>query len=211
MSNITPIPLFPVNLAKIKMRNHDKIKKYLLDNVYPHYLKDGANDKISNAYTDYIPGAIKPPWKVLSKFYEDDIKEFLRYTGVDIKQGWTYKVTCWYGMMTNTVSQFVHDHTGGPTTIQWSAVHYVVLDKDSSSTVFVNPNAKMMKSVLPTKNRNYIPEMYYPTEQEISVEEGDMVFFPSWLDHHTPAHTTGTLRIVVPVNIMLMFDNVEGY
>ena len=208
---ITPMPLFAVPLAKIKFRNHDKIKKYLMDQVYPQFLKNGCNDIISNAYTDYVPGAVKAPWQILSQFYEEDIKEFLEYTGIDFSLGWTYKVTCWYGIMTNSTSQFIHDHTGGPTTIQWSGVHYVVLEDNAAGTVFVNPNARMMKSVIPTKNRNFLPGMYYPTEQESIVEEGDLVMFPSWLDHHTPKHDTGKLRIVVAMNIMLHFDNVEGY
>ena len=208
---LTPIPLFPVNLFKLKMRNHNKIKKYLMDNVYPQYVKDGVNDKLTNAYTDYVPGAAKIPWMMLTKFYEDDVKEFLKHTGIDFDQGWTYKITCWYGMMYNSTSQFVHDHTGGPKTIQWSAVHYVTLDNENSGTVFLNPNARMMKSVIPTKNRNHLPTMYYPIEEQILVEEGDVVFFPAWLDHHTPLHTTDNLRIVVAMNIMLTFDNVEGY
>jgi len=208
---LTPIPLFPVNLFKLKMRNHNKIKKYLMDNVYPQYIKDGINDKLTNAYTDYVPGAAKVPWMILTKFYEDDVKEFLKHTGIDFDQGWTYKITCWYGMMHNSTSQFVHDHTGGPKTIQWSAVHYIELDNENSGTVFLNPNARMMKNVIPTKNRNHLPTMYYPIEEQILVEEGDVVFFPAWLDHHTPLHTTGNLRIVVAMNIMLTFDNVEGY
>jgi hypothetical protein len=210
--SLTPIPLFPVNLAKLKMRNHDKIKKYLMDNVYPQYVRDGENDKVTNAYTDYVPGAATIPWMMLSKFYEDDIQEFLEYTGIDFSLGWTFKVTCWYGMMTNSTSEFPHDHTGGPKTIQWAAVHYITLDNENSGTVFLNPNARMIKSVIPTKNRNALPEIYYPQKQQMLVEEGDLLFFPSWVDHHTPAHTTGNLRVVVAMNIMLTFDgNKEGY
>jgi uncharacterized protein (TIGR02466 family) len=209
--SLIPIPLFPVNLVKLKMRNHSKIKKYLMDTVYPQYVRDGVNDKLTNAYTDYVPGAAKVPWMMLTKFYDEDVKEFLKHTGIDFDQGWSYKITCWYGMMHNSTSQFVHDHTGGPKTIQWSAVHYVVLDDKNSGTVFLNPNARMMKSVIPTKNRNHLPAMYYPIEEQVLVEEGDMVFFPAWLDHHTPAHTTDNLRAVVAMNIMLTFDNVEGY
>lgn len=209
--SLISIPLFPVNLVKLKMRNHDKIKKYLMDTIYPQYVRDGVNDILTNAYTDYVPGAAKAPWMMLSKFYEDDIREFLEYTGVNFDLGWTFKVTCWYGMMTNSTAQFPHDHTGGPRTIQWSAVHYVTLDNENSGTVFLNPNARMMKSVIPTKNRNELPEMYYPGEKQMLVEEGDLLFFPSWIDHHTPAHTTGNLRVVVAMNVMLTFDNVEGY
>ena len=114
-------------------------------------------------------------------------------------------------MMHNSTSQFPHDHTGGPKTIQWSAVHYVVLDDENSGTVFLNPNARMMKSVIPTKNQNVLPEMYWPNKKQMMVEEGDLLFFPSWLDHHTPAHTTGNLRVAVAMNVMLTLDNVEGY
>ena len=219
--SLTPVPLFPVNLVKLKMRNHKAIKQYLMDKVYPHYLKDGANGTgITDIYTDYFlgaghpekfPGAVKAPWMMLSKFYEDDIREFLEYTGINFDKGWTFKVTCWYVMMHNSTSQFVHDHTGGPKTIQWSAVHYVVLDNENSGTVFLNPNAKMMKNVIPIKNKNELPEMYYPGKKQIPVEEGDLLFFPSWVDHHTPANTTGNLRVVVAMNIMLTFDNREGY
>jgi hypothetical protein len=209
--SITPVPLFPVNLVKMKVRNHDKIKKYLMDNVYPQYVRNGVNDTVTNAYTDYVPGAHKIPWMIVSKFYEDDIREFLEFTGIDFSKGWTFKVTCWYGMMTNSTSQFPHDHTGGPRTIQWSAVHYVTLDNENSGTVFLNPNARMIKSVIPTKNKNELPEMYWPDKKQMLVEEGDLLLFPSWLDHHTPAHTTGNLRVVVAMNVMLTYDNKEGY
>ena len=211
MTNITSTPLFSVPLHKLKVTNHDKIKKYLMDNIYPQFLKHGENDRVTNAYTDYVPGAANAPWMMLSRFYDNDIREFLEYTGVDFSKGWTYNVTCWYGMMTNSTSQFPHDHTGGPRTIQWSAVHYITLDNENSGTVFLNPNARMMKSVIPTKNKNELPEMYWPDKKQMMVEEGDLLFFPAWLDHHTPAHTTGNLRVVVAMNVMLTYDNKEGY
>jgi len=211
MSDIINIPLFPVNLFKIRMRNHKKIKNYIVNTVVPNFEKHGPNDKNSKAYTDYVPGAIDAPWKILSTFYDEDIQDFLKKTGVNFDKGWTYKVTCWYGLMTNSTTQFVHDHIGGPTTIQWSGVHYVVLDEKSSGTIFLNPNSKLMKAVMPTKNYNEIPEIYFPVEQGVIVEEGDMVFFPSWLEHHTPSHTTDSLRAVVALNIMLRYDNKDGY
>ena len=33
--------MFPVNVYKIKVTEHEKIKKYLMDNVYPHFEKSG--------------------------------------------------------------------------------------------------------------------------------------------------------------------------
>jgi hypothetical protein len=213
MSEIVNIPLFPVPLFKLKVTNHEKIKKYLMDTIHPHFLKNEINDKYANVYTDYIPGAVKAPWKMLNKFYEEDIEEFLKATGIDFSKGWSYKFTCWYGMMTETKNSLVHDHTGGPSTIQWSGVHYVVLDtdKDSGGTIFNNPNARMMKGVIPTKNTSKIPDLYRPNDQQCIVEEGDLVMFPSWLDHRTPDHS-GSLRVIVAMNIMLKYTGeIEGY
>jgi len=211
MTSVTNMPLFPVPVFKFKASNHDKIKKYMLDNVYPQFLKNGVNDKLAQAYTDYVPGATKVPWQILEKFYYEDIKQFLEHTGIDFGQGWQFKIRCWYALMTNTTAQFVHDHTGGPTTIQWSMVHYVKVDNpETAGTVFVNPNSRMIKGVTPTKNRNLLPEIYMPPPVSAVVEEGDIVAFPSWLDHHTPAHTDGSLRIVVPINVMLSVDDGQG-
>ena len=90
------------------------------------------------------------------------------------------------------------------------------IKKFAGSRVFKVPtkffiNARMMKSVIPTKNKDELPDLYWPDKKQMLVEEGDLLLFPSWLDHHTPAHTTGNLRVVVAMNIMLTFDNREGY
>lgn len=208
---VIDMPLFAVPVFKFKATNHETIKKYMIDHVYPHFVKNGVNDKAAQAYTDYVPGAVKVPWNMLEKFYYDDVQNFLEHTGIDFSLGWKFKIRCWYALMTNTSSQFVHDHTGGPKTIQWSMVHYVKVDNpDSAGTVFMNPNIRMIKSVTPTKNRNLLPEMYLPPPVSPVVSEGDVVVFPSWLDHHTPAHTDGSLRIVVPLNVMLSIDDGNG-
>jgi hypothetical protein len=210
--DIDNIPIFTTNIFKFKVSNHDKIKKYLMDNVYPRFLKDPVTDPLSNMYTDYCPGAAKVPWAMLSKFYEDDIKTFLESTGLDFSQSWSFNFACWYGFTTHSIAEFVHDHTGGPATIQWSGVHYVVLDEGAHGTIFCDPCARLKKSVSPTKNKHYLPAMYYPSKQTPSVSEGDMVIFPSWVDHHTPRHETGKLRVVVAMNIMLhRAGEIEGF
>lgn len=212
MTDVIEIPLFPVPLFKLKVTNHTKIKKYLMDNIYPHFLKNGVNDTAANVYTDYIPGAVKAPWAMLSKFYDKDITEFLKTTGIDFNKGWSYDLTCWYGMMTDTNNTLVHDHTGGPSNIQWSGVHYIELDtSNTNGTIFLNPNARMMKGVVPTKDTTKLPDLYRPYDKQCTVEDGDLVLFPSWLDHRTPDYS-GALRVVVAMNIMLKLDGeIIGY
>ena len=42
---------------------------------------------------------------------------------------------------------------------------------------------------------------------QVEVEEGDIVLFPSWMDHSAPKHTSNSLRIVNAVNIMMRLKN----
>jgi len=42
---------------------------------------------------------------------------------------------------------------------------------------------------------------------QIPVQEGDILFFPSWLDHTAPQHTSGNLRITNAVNVMMRLKN----
>ena len=51
MINIEIIPLFSVDVLRIKATNHDKIKKYIMDNVFPHFEKRGPNDPIQNTFS----------------------------------------------------------------------------------------------------------------------------------------------------------------
>jgi hypothetical protein len=199
------IPIFSTDIFKIKLSNHNKIKKYLMDNVYPGFLKDGPNDPVQNVYTDssvFKQSSIKVPWKMLSKFYEDDVWEVLKTIGVT-KDDWSLDLGCWYGFTTESLSEFVHDHSGGPNNYQFGAVHYVTLDTESSGTVFVDPCSKQIKSALPTNSPSLCPDYFAPTKRAPAVQEGDFIMFPAWLDHHVPKHTNGTLRVVVVMNIMI--------
>lgn len=213
MHTVNRIPIFTTDIFKIKLSNHSKIKKYLMDNVYPGFLKHGPNDVIQNVYTDssvFKQTSVKVPWKMLSKFYEDDIWKILETIGVT-EDKWTINLGCWYGFTTESLAEFVHDHSGGPSNNQFGAVHYVTLDEDTSGTVFVDPCAKQIKSALPTNSPKLCPDYFAPMKRAPAVNEGDLIMFPAWLDHHVPKHTNGKLRVVVVMNIKIRSDNNSSY
>lgn len=203
------INLFPVQVYKKKCADHNTIKKYMIDMVHADFVKKGPNDLQQNTYTDYVDGATFIHWPYLYSLYEKDIKEMLECIGFHISD---IKITLngWYVFTTHSDRMFIHDHTGGPSTIQFAVVHYVNLEDDSRGTVFQNPWAKSMKMTTPTKDLKLIPNYYLNFNSCPVVEEGDIVMFPSWLDHNVPMHTNNTLRITNALNVIIRLDHSDG-
>jgi hypothetical protein len=213
MSNIETIPLFPVQVYKIKLANHDKIKKHLMDNVYPYFEKHGPNDPIQNTLTDYghMKEAAYCHWPSLLDWYKPDVHAILNEMGFNFKRfPWQVRMKGWYNFCNTNTSAFVHDHAGGPSTIQFSAVHYVHMGDQSNATVFNNPNSKLIKATTPTKNFDYLPHYFSDFMRMPVVEEGDLVLFPSWLDHYAPYKSDGGLRVTTALNIMMRVDDGDG-
>lgn len=202
--------IFPVKLIKTKVEQNEVIKDYLMKHVLPHFNSNGINDKTNNTYTDYLPGATQIYWPFLYNLYRPIIISMLRNLNIITDNSFNLKITGWYVFAKETGSTFIHDHTGGPTTINFSCVHYVNLEKDTMGTVFQNPSIKLIKATTPTKNLNKMPEYFKDYYYNPPVEEGDMIMFPSWLDHFIPPHKNNTLRITVPLNVMLRLDSEEG-
>lgn len=201
--------IFPVTLIKTKVEKNDLIKEFLLKHVLEHFELTGPNDKTNNTYTDYLPGAAQVYWPFLYNIYKPVIISMLKTINV-ITHNYDLKLTGWYVFAKSTSSTFVHDHVGGPSTVSFSCVHYVNLKDDSMGTVFQNPAMKLIKSTSPTKNLNRLPEYFKNYYHTPIVEEGDIVMFPSWLDHFIPPHNNNTLRITVPLNVILRLDTDEG-
>lgn len=202
--------LFQTDVYKTQATHHSMIKKYMMDTVYPHFLKNGPNDVMQNQYTDYMPGAVSWNWQYIASLYKKDIAKMLEAIGFNLQLPWQILIRPWYNFTTYNTKEFVHDHTGGPSTINFAAVHYVHFDDTCEGTVFLNPNGKEIKASLPTKNRDYLPRYFLEYKRSIPTSEGDLVMFPSWLDHHVPPHTSNSLRVVIAMNIMLRIDDMDG-
>lgn len=207
---VEAITLFKTELYKTKFKGHDVVKNYLMSHIYPKFLEDGPNDSVQNIYTDYYPGAKQCHWNLFIKHYESACKEILEKIDINFKDPWKIIIKPWYNFTTYNDKEFLHDHVGGPSTIQFSAVHFVVFDNNCQGTVFENPSYQYIKSIAPTKNVDHLP-LYFREHKRIPiVEEGDFILFPSWLRHHVPPHTSNTLRITVAMNIILRIDNSDG-
>lgn len=207
---VETVTLFTTDLYKTKLQSHEVIKNHFMTHIYPKFLESGPNDLVQNTYTDYYPGAIKCHWSFLLRYYESACKEILKTIGIDFNDPWKMTIKPWYNITLYNDKEFLHDHVGGPSTIQFSAVHYVYFDEHCSGTVFENPCANLIKSTAPSKNRDHLPNFFKNYKKVPIVTEGDFILFPSWLKHHVPPHISNTLRISVAMNIILRIDNSDG-
>jgi hypothetical protein len=207
--SVETINLFPIQIFKKRCSNHDTIKKYMLDMVYNDFIKKGPNDQRQNTYTDYLENATFVHWPYLYSLYESDIKSMLSNIGFNVSNI-KLLLNGWYVFTEHSEAMFVHDHTGGPSTIQFAVVHYVNLEKDSKGTAFQNPWSRKMKSTTPTKDLQLLPNYYLNFSSCPEVEEGDIVMFPAWLDHNVPMHTNNTLRVTNALNVVVRLDNSDG-
>tara|TARA_B100000161_G_scaffold59623_1_gene39537 strand:- start:335 stop:889 length:555 start_codon:yes stop_codon:yes gene_type:complete len=86
-----------------------------------------------------------------------------------------------------------HTHSPG----QWSGVYYAIFDpKEHSPTLFYHPNENLLAS-----NGIVSQATLYP-----KVKEGDMVIFPSWLEHAAPVNKSSKLRATISFNFL--FDKI---
>ncbi len=146
-------------------------------------------------------------WPYIYERYDEDVKEILTEIGFDVTQPWDIRLKGWYNFTTNNDEEWSHDHMGGSSNINYAFVHYVTVEDENDGTIFFNPNYKLIRAIMPTKNINYLPESFFNDRYQIKVEEGDIVFFPSWMDHSAPKHTTNNLRITNAVNVMMKLTN----
>jgi hypothetical protein len=210
--SIEKLNLFPTQVYKFKCTNHDKIKDHLMKFVYPKFKEKGPNGGAQSIFTDYIPNSgAMVNWNFMHKLYEPDIKNILTEIGFDFNV-WEMRQRSWYNFSTDNTEEWKHDHVGGSSTINWSYVHYVHLEEENAGTIFFNPDAKNLRAFCPTKDLAYLPNMYLYEREQPQVEEGDILLFPSWLEHSSPAHQENRLRISVACNIMLKTPNdTDGY
>lgn len=201
---LNKIDLFPIPVYKVKCQQHEEIKDYLYKHVKPKFDQDGPNGGKQTIFTDYLPGSgAMIYWPFILEKYKEDVHPILEEIGYDLSLDWQIKMKGWYNFTNYNEEEWVHDHTGGASNINYSFVHYIEVDGQDNGTIFLNPNYKMIRATAPTKNTNYLPYSFFEDRVQIEIEEGDILFFPSWLDHTAPEHTSGNLRVTNAVNLMM--------
>jgi hypothetical protein len=194
--------LFETPLYRMKASRHAEIKQWMVDNVCSEFEKTGPNEPSRNIYSSYFPGSPKLDQDMFSKFYANDISNFLAKAGFSKLHPWRTKVNFWYNLSVKDSYQEVHDHLGGPIPISYAAIHYVMFDRSEHvSTVFYNPLESILKSLQPTTNDQFRPTDYKGFQKMLDVNEGDLIIVPSYVSHSVVKQLSKKLRITVAFNI----------
>ena len=102
----------------------------------------------------------------------------------------------WLNVYETQQWQEKHTHLPG----QWSGVYYVHFDpNEHKATSFYNPIETLLASNGVKQN------VLTPW-----VQEGDMIIFPSWLEHASPMNKSSKMRSTISFNFIIEEESYEG-
>ena len=79
-----------------------------------------------------------------------------------------------------------------------SAIHFLNFKDEHLAPIFEDPN-KNVRSILNQTSLN--KDLSSPLSYTPKVEEGDMIIFPSYLNHTVPAGKYKSYRVTIAINL----------
>ena len=183
------VEAFPTLLYRYHIDDNDAIKarveEYYKENKFQTDVPDQWNCDLFTSY-----GSGKFPIGECLDAFTPTLDEFQTeaqcYGSMILTDLWmnVYETKHW---------QEKHIHSPG----QWSGIYYAIFDsKEHSPTHFYHPNENLLASNGIDSNATLEPK----------IQEGDMIIFPSWLEHAAPLNKSSKLRATISFNFY--FDNV---
>lgn len=192
------LSLFSVHVYKNRAFNHEKIKDKALGYVKRQYEKNPSTfpDAWDADVFTTFGKRIDFDWADLIMLYQDNLIELATQYGI---AGDAYITDAWFNAYKKNQHQEIHEHLPG----QFSAVHYLAYDKNvHSPTLFLSPYRQVSMSNAPPFKSNdpdFIPSTWNQLSY-INVDEGDLIIFPSFLEHKVGRQTTNKLRATIAFN-----------
>ena len=188
---------------KVSMPEHNDVKDYILPKIKDHRTK-GLNSPDWYVDTSYDMGFDFDWWPCIEAYkkHVNDFHNNMFKTYPD----WEIVGDPWYTAYDKNQIAQIHDHMPD----DFSVLHILKYDKElHSPVVFVHPDIKLMRSnyskgkaseylkesVLKDTDNSYFHNWHYPT-----IEEGDILIWPSTLDHFVPKNMSDELRITIAFN-----------
>ena len=185
---------FPTRMAKFKISNNDELKEMYLDRIIQSY--ENEEYKIPEGW---FTKSICTSHALLNDFQEQIVRPvpevYMECLNECIAEEWNGNVYLWHNVIKNGEYQEVHNHL--PSFL--SAIHFLQFDKNEHDLpVFLDPGrgAKYPRHTLDT----YLggDPLFLP-----DVEEGDIIVFPSYLDHFVSGGKYNNYRVTVSFNLTL--------
>jgi uncharacterized protein (TIGR02466 family) len=190
--------MFPIYVFRSPVKDHAEIKEKCLDFVEAEYQKKSTTFDTPwdcDVFTTYGQD-INFPWQEILLSYIPNIEDMAKQLNIS---GAVAVNTAWFNAYKSGQSHDLHDHLPG----QFSAIHYIKYDPNvHTPTIFVNPYRQVSLSSAPrhdTSDMSKVPPMWGP-QSYVTVEEGDLVIFPSFFEHRVARQTTDELRVTLSFN-----------
>lgn len=196
--------IFGIPILRMPLPNHESVKKifekYLEDD---NYFSESLNWQCNVETTFQKNNNFDLPWDLFIESSTTALRDYLNIFPID--NPFTIKVYAWLNRYSKGQYQEVHNHAGDGAAI--SCAYMLELPQDSADFVFYqagndfwhfNPIKKICNSGFPFNNR-FTPEL----------DEGDIIFFPSYIDHYVSHNKSDLRRSTISANFYISPKNYE--
>jgi uncharacterized protein (TIGR02466 family) len=201
------LTLFPIHLYVKYISTTEILQEKLFPLIFEMYENNPSSFPDAwdaDVFTTYGK-EIDIDWKSVFEHYVPHMVEFGNQQALN---GEIDVANAWINAYKSGQSQEIHDHLPG----QFSAIHYLKYNpKFHSPTVFINPYGRCSSPHRPPFDTtiNQVPPMWVG-QQFIHVNEGDLLIFPSFLEHKVPRQTSDEMRITVSFNFNFLDDSINN-
>ena len=88
--------IFSVPIVVQKVKEHEKIKSYLVENTRPDFEESGHNTSTCMMYTDLWGKGKEVDWPFLHQYYTPQVKQLMEETNFNMNVPWRYNINSWY-------------------------------------------------------------------------------------------------------------------
>ena len=183
---------------KAKFEGHDEVKSTLLDYISEKYKQSPSNQPQKwscNVHTSH--GMHDEKLFSLKETYEKGIIPFFEEVRMPTVEADISEI--WFNAYGKGQWQENHHHHGCNPNLYFSAVHFLKYDKSIHPAFVMNNMNRILVSPYSIGRKTLLD--YWNLNEEIDVEEGDLLIFPTFMEHQVNVQETDDLRVTVSFNI----------
>lgn len=193
------IELFPVTIFKTQVNNNKILKELLVPGIIENSIslsipENWTTNKIKTSFGQKVD-IIEKHKDLLKKEYIECMREVFDKE-FDVEIG-----NIWYNVYTDSEYQELHDHLGTPLRpSHFSFIHFLSFNKDEHNPPEFRDPLSQIRNLSLELDRTSCGDIYVP-----SIEEGELLMFPSYLQHYVPAgKSTLYPRITISFNVRVL-------
>ena len=191
------VNLFAIPVYKTKLNNHE-----LIQNDFSEILKgdeyfSGVSTWYSNVDTTFgNRDADSLPWQNFIKSAMAGLKDYLEVYKTNLPT--EFRIECWLNRYNKDQFQEVHNHAGESAI---SCAYMMHTPPNSGNFVFYkNTYDFLHQTDLPKLTTEPFP---YNNRITPPLEEGDIIYFPSTLEHYVSNNNSNELRATISANFII--------